>query len=130
MAQFLPVRPAVSRAGKSRRKIKLSQWQDLSRAEITGLIDDRKVICQDKVVRWHAKIVTSLLPQPSELWARPYLFVSASDSCLVLQNLFFKYLFYRLQILHSIHRIRFQVTPFCPFVPAIYVKDSGTVWIG
>jgi hypothetical protein len=36
-------------------KDKVFQWQDLSRAEITSLIDDRKVICQDKAVKVASK---------------------------------------------------------------------------
>jgi hypothetical protein len=39
--------------------------------------------------KWRAKIVTSLLPQPSVLWARPYLFVSLPDYCLVLRIFLF-----------------------------------------
>ena len=36
---------------KSRRKIKLSRLQDLSRAEVTDLADEWKFICQDEVVK-------------------------------------------------------------------------------
>ena len=36
---------------KSRRKIKLSWMQDLSRAEVTDLIDECKVQCHDKTVK-------------------------------------------------------------------------------
>ena len=36
---------------KSRRKIKLSRLQDLSRAEVTNLADEWKVKCHDKTVK-------------------------------------------------------------------------------
>jgi hypothetical protein len=42
-----------------------------------------------KLSRWRAKIVTSLLPQPSVLWARPYLFVSVPENCLGIDYLDF-----------------------------------------
>ena len=40
---------------KSRRKIKLSRLQDLSRAEVTNLVDEREVIRQDKIVKVASK---------------------------------------------------------------------------
>jgi len=36
---------------QSRRKTKLSRMQDLSRAGFTDFEDERKVVCQDKVVK-------------------------------------------------------------------------------
>ncbi len=41
-----------------------------------------------------------------------------------------KYLFYRLQIFHAIHPVRFEITALGPFIPAIDIQNARAVGLG
>jgi hypothetical protein len=56
---------------KSRRKIKLSRLQYLSRAEVTNLADELEFICQDEVVKVASKNCDKFITPTVRVMFRP-----------------------------------------------------------
>jgi hypothetical protein len=67
---------------QSRRKRKLSRLQDLSRAEVTYLADEWKVICQDKTVKVARKNCDKFITPTVRVSKSDVVFLSLCRICL------------------------------------------------
>ena len=74
---------------KSRRKIKLSRLQDLSRAEVTDLADECKVLCHDKIVKVLRKNYDKFITPTVRVMVSSDFFISQRYSHLVFTFVYF-----------------------------------------